>query len=394
MTLRSRFSDSWPTLLAVVSAGLIALYFLRLFFPGFWGRRKEQLSVHISCFAYRDVNRNGVYDVGDRPYAGLKMILNRPESRPVRKESNIAGFTNFDMALNVAQLDIHTPGEHTIQIEPPANWKVTSGNNVQTARFEKREGSATGMIALRTFDAVGVAPVLRVSGAIGSKLPGGDAGNTGLEVRAPDGTSLAATRGENGTYSFPATAGTWQLELVADNGKAIARKVVVREYPVMVSRLVSEAGSMRAKPNIRTIGFDDLTPSDTLCEIPNGYAGLNWRNWVATHQKLYQGNGFINATVSSEYLAYTSSGHPATISSEETFDFLGAYVGVAWPKGEDFDVVVKAWRQDVLVHEDRFRASTAGPIYFDADYLDVSRIEFSSDGYWQVVVDDVTVGSD
>jgi hypothetical protein len=30
-------------------------------------------SLNISCWAYRDVNRNGVYDVGDRSWVGLRV---------------------------------------------------------------------------------------------------------------------------------------------------------------------------------------------------------------------------------------------------------------------------------------------------------------------------------
>jgi hypothetical protein len=143
------------------------------------------------------------------------------------------------------------------------------------------------------------------------------------------------------------------------------------------------------KPKSQIIGFDNLTSSDTLYEIPNEYEGLNWRNWVATHQKLYQGNGYINAATSSEYVAYTSSGHPAAISSTKMFDFVGVNVGMAWPEGEPHDIVVKAWRNETEVYHDRFRATTAGPTYFAADYRSITRVEFASEGYWQIALDDL-----
>ena len=119
---------------------------------------------------------------------------------------------------------------------------------------------------------------------------------------------------------------------------------------------------------MKIISFDDLTASGTLLEIPNGYEGLNWRNWVATHQKFYEGNSFVNLNTSGEYVAYTSSGHPATISSPKLFDFVGACVGVAWSEGEQHDIVVKAWRNESEVYRIASGRRTAGPIYFDADY--------------------------
>jgi hypothetical protein len=76
------------------------------------------------------------------------------------------------------------------------------------------------------------------------------------------------------------------------------------------------------------------------------------------------------------------------------FDFVGAYVGMAWSGGERHDVLVRAWRNENEVYHDRFRATTAGPIYFDADYRSITRIEFASAGYWQILVDDLTIRTD
>ena len=171
--------------------------------------------------------------------------------------------------------------------------------------------------------------------------------------------------------------------------RSVIRNLSVDKYPLIASQMHADRQSFPPKPKLKVIGFDNLTTSDTLCEIPNGYEGLDWRNWVATHQKLYEGNGFINAATSSEYVAYNSSGHPATLSSSQMFDLVGVYAGMAWPDGERHDIVVKAWRNDTEVYHDRFRGTISGPTYFDADYRSVTRVEFASDGYWQIVVDDL-----
>lgn len=112
---------------------------------------------------------------------------------------------------------------------------------------------------------------------------------------------------------------------------------------------------------------------------------------MATHQKLYRGDGYINAAVSGEYVAYNSSGHPAWIGADAPFDFVGAHVGVAWPKAEGGDIIVSAYRGDDKVGEERLRGAVEGPVWFDADWRGVTRVEFRHDHHWQIVIDDVAV---
>jgi hypothetical protein len=170
---------------------------------------------------------------------------------------------------------------------------------------------------------------------------------------------------------------------------------MVKDYAVTISRFgPNDPQVPAAKRRSQTVDFDSLTPSDTLYEIPNGYAGLKWANWVATHQKLYVSDGTINCAVSSEYVAYTSSGFPSTISLDAGFDLAGVFLGVAWPEAEEHLAVIKAWRNNQLVYEDRVRPSTRGPVYFDADYRNINRLEISSEASWQVLVDDLEVRRD
>ena len=140
-------------------------------------------------------------------------------------------------------------------------------------------------------------------------------------------------------------------------------------------------------PKAFVVGFDDLVTANTLAEIPNGYRGLG-SNWVATHRILYGGPGYVNGATSGEYVAYNGSGSPASVHSDEPFDFVGANVSSAWPEGERYEVVVRAFRDDELVHTDRLAVSSAGPVFFDADYRSITRLEVSSEANWQFVVDD------
>lgn len=98
----------------------------------------------------------------------------------------------------------------------------------------------------------------------------------------------------------------------------------------------------------------------------------------------------MNTGASGEFVAYNSSGQSARMSGAEPFDFVGAYMGVAWPAAESHDVVVRAVRDGEVVHTDRLRLSTAGAVWFDADYRSIDELEISSDGNWQVVLDDAT----
>jgi hypothetical protein len=388
MSLRSRILYHWPSLLIFTIGAVVVAVLLAGFGAG-------KRSVHMSVFGYRDINRNGIYDVEDRPYAGLRVALSRPAGGPVEIVSNIAGFANFDMMRSRRHGHIYGPGEYTIHVDPPENWEVTSSTGVQTIAITRRDASITGLVADRTFDAVGIAPVLEIAGVVEPGVLGDRPAPSSLQAYAPDGETTAVTIAEDGAYAFPATPGTWRLELPAHRFGSLARDVTVGAYSVVASRFpVAATMHTSPRPQVRTIGFDDLTPSDTLYEIPNGYAGMHWRNWVATHQKLYGGDGYVNAAVSSEYVAYTSAGHPATLSSEQEFDFVGAYVTQAWPEGEQYDVIVRAWREGEQVYEDRFPASVAGPVWFDADYRGITKLVFVSDGYWQLAVDDLTIRTD
>lgn len=343
--------------------------------------------LNISCFVFRDMNRNGRYDLGDRPYAGMRVVLKRPEGQAIGVVSNISGFANFRMARPGISADITAPGAYGFTATPPQGWAITSANGAQTTTFKTLAASPAGIVAEKTCAAIGVAPDLTITGRVAR-------GPTSVEriiATSPAGQRSNIRIQDSGAFAFVASTGVWQLEYVAASGQSRTRAVRVSAYPVIVSGLAPEDNDTDPLGTQRTVGFDDLTGSDTLHEVPGGYAGLNWTNWVATHQKFYAGAGYVNGTVSSEYMAYNSSGHPAAIGSDTPFDLVGLHVGVAWPAAEQHDIVIRAWRQQQLIHEDRIRARVAGPVHFAADYRNVTRIEFSSDAYWQFVIDDLVI---
>ena len=352
-------------------------------------RSRGYMEMHMSCFVYRDVNRNGVYDMADRPYAGMKVAIDRPRGGRVETRSNIAGFANFKMSYGDNDKAIYRPGDYTIKVEPPRDWIVTSGNNTQTITLRHLAEAPVGMVANRTYEHVGIAPKLTIAGSVRIDVKNPPSTIARLEAISPAGETSNVPLSDTGSFLFDASAGSWQLKLTTRQGNSITREVQVADYPVRVSQIDSADVQPAKLPNLRTIGFDDLTASDTLYEIPSGYAGLNWNNWVATHHKFYRKHTHVNATVSSEYLAYTSAGHPAVIWSEKPVDFVGVFITMTLDKGESHDVIIKAWRDGELAYADRFRTSSSGPVWFAADYRGVTKIEFSNEGYWHAGIDDL-----
>src|SRR5688572_9811600 len=55
-------------------------------------------SLNISVFTFRDLNRNGRYDLGDLPMAGLLVDATSEGLPEVTRRSNGSGFANFEMS--------------------------------------------------------------------------------------------------------------------------------------------------------------------------------------------------------------------------------------------------------------------------------------------------------
>lgn len=286
---------------------------------------------------------------------------------------------------------VREPGRYGITVTAPEGWRVTSGNARQSASFVRLAEAPVGIVAESSFTPVGVAPELTISGLVRV-----DAGTTPPRLRAvsPAGEALDVPVAATGTFSLVADAGDWQLTFSRGDQVVATRRVRVDAYPVELSTVVPGAVVPDARPVLHRADFDTLTSSDTLHEIQRGYAGLDWINWVASHQKLYGGPGIVNGTVSAEYFAYNSSGHPATLGSARPFDLVGLYLAVAWPRAEPHPVEIRAWRQDNLAYTDVLTGRTSGPVYFDADYRGVTRVEVRSRAYWQVVIDDLGFRTD
>lgn len=331
--------------------------------------------MNTSVLVFRDINRNGVYDMGDQPMPNVAVELGKPQGDTHLERTNVSGFANFRMSVLKRDREVTDPGRYTLQVKPPPGWSVTTGNERQESDYVVTPGAPGDMIARKTTHPVGLAQDLTISGMAPA----------GAEIAAtgPDGAHRVTKADRDGRYQLPAAPGEWQIEVASQR-----RKVSVAAAPFVLAVFTGKATSDSAPlPADHVVGFDDLATSGVF-EVPSGYGGLDWYNLVAMHQRFTGGPGYINTAMSGDFIAYNSSGHPATVSSRTPFDFTGAYFGAGWDAAEGETLHVKAWRGEEPAYEDQVTLSALGPVYFAADYRRITRMEIRTEHYWQAAIDD------
>lgn len=344
----------------------------------------------ISVFVYRDRNRNGEYDQGDLPMPGVSVSLLKPAGIPEHEQSNVNGYTNFRMHLRPGDSSISRKDAfYHFEVQTPPGWQVTSGNVRQSSRFRALAGSPAGLVAESPPDAVGLAPVLTISGSIeeADQL-------ISLIATAPDNRRLQITPGPQGHFRFGASAGDWTLTATrADTPYPVVRQVSVADVPVALSSLSMSAAvtALPAKEHRIRETFDAL-PYSRIEKLPRGHNGLDWNYLLAVHNQTYHGPGYVNGMVSPPGVGYNSSGHPVTIAGlapGDRFDFSGGFFSVAWPGSEGETLEVTGWRGPAQVYRDNITLSYLGPVWFQADYRDIDRLTLATSHYWQFVSDDL-----
>ena len=340
-----------------------------------------------SCYTYKDMNRNGIFDMGDKPYSGLRLEVTRPDGSVTWRDSNVDGFANLNAAFGIANEHVPYAGLYKVRAIYPDGWQSLSDMDRQELEFVRRDNAGGRLVPKATCRPIGVAPILRVSGKVDLMGAAPDDLVVTLVSRA-DQSSLPLTLDRGGNFTSIARQGEWRI-LVADKGGATLyqRDFRIEHGAVRLSTInLQTQGAPELDAAYDQLDFDGLV-LDSLFEIPAGYGGLKWLNWIAVHNRFYEGGGYINNTVSSEFVAYNSSGVPGPIWSDKPFDFKGVYIGVAWPRGEEDEVVIIARRGDELVYEDRLMLTDNGPVWFDAAYEDITFLEISHGNYERIVLD-------
>lgn len=339
-------------------------------------------TLNISVFTFRDANRDGTYDMGDRPMSGV-VVDATGFDRTETAVSNSAGFANFRMSGTSTDAEITFAGPYKFHTLVPPGWSVTTGNDLQQSVFELMPGSPADLVAKPAPSLVGLMPDLSISGRVADKA-------TTVEAVSPTGEIVPVSLRDDDSFVVPASPGDWQLRWHPKGAAdAVTTKVTVDQVPVVVASLDQPAAAPDgvAQPPIT---FDELVVEGIL-KIPSGYDGLKWNNFVAAHQKFYDPEGYRNTAMSGEFVAYNGSGHPATLSADKPFTFVGGYFGASTGEAEGLKLTVKAWRGDNLAYSEDMTLSSMGARYFLANFTDVTRVEFTTDHYWQVACDNLDV---
>ena len=353
----------------------------------------DSTSPNVSHFIYRDLNRNGRYDVGDRPMIEVAVTMSGPNGAEAMRRTNIHGFANFTNSPTASPVDVSEPGTYEFVVQVPPGWELTSGNGTQTLTYTLTPETRNGIVADHVPVPAGLAPILTIDGRVAERNPEGDlvpVDTAELVATSPSGETQTVALDSDGNFSIPAEAGDWALEVQAtENHEGLARTVTVGNAPVRMSAIV--IGETPPSPSAHevVVDFETITRSE-ITKMPNGVGGLNWDALLAVDNEFYGGEGYVNATMSGKYVAYNTSGYPVTIEHEDGFDFSGGYFAVAWRSAEEETLQIRAWRGEELLGSESLTLSSMGPFWFDADYRDITRLEIATDHYWQFVADDLT----
>lgn len=336
--------------------------------------------LNISGFVFRDVNRNGIYDGDDRTMELVATRMTSPQGDALIRWTNFNGFANFLMDAGNQEADISNPGVYQFEVIVPEGWEVTTGNGTQAKQFSVTPGAVADMSADPPFFPVGLAPTLSISGTVPETN-----GETRVSVQSPSGEWRQMGQKDIRQFRVPAEPGDWQIRMAPDNGsQAVTRSVTVTEFSVQLS--AGGTGADGDQDGHVVIDFEDVT-NRAIREMPNGVGGLMWWNMIA-----YQAGqpGYTNNSVSGDFVGYNSSGHPARIWSPEPFSFVGGHFGVAWQAAHGETLRLRGYRRGKLVYEDTITLSHLGPVWFQADYRDIDRLDLATDRYWQFVTDDLS----
>ncbi|TIW26792.1 MAG: hypothetical protein E5V81_05465, partial [Mesorhizobium sp.] len=96
-----------PMVCGVARAGDASDYYPRRTWDSFAGGQ-----MNTSLLVFRDLNRNGLYDLGDRPMSRVAVELDRPNAGTIMRLTNAGGFANFRMSVLHRDFEVVDPGHY------------------------------------------------------------------------------------------------------------------------------------------------------------------------------------------------------------------------------------------------------------------------------------------
>lgn len=133
--------------------------------------------------------------------------------------------------------------------------------------------------------------------------------------------------------------------------------------------------------------FDDISTNE-YGQIPDDYGDFTWNHtsiegvfYYVDIQQQTVDSGFINGVVSGNYVAfptsYSHAGIGGIIATDE-FIFYGAYFTAAWR--DSLNVQVDGYFDDNLLYSTTIEIDTTGPTWFQFDYENINKLNFSASG--------------
>jgi hypothetical protein len=120
----------------------------------------------------------------------------------------------------------------------------------------------------------------------------------------------------------------------------------------------------------------------TVSEIPDGYGSFNWVNFDTLHSQTQWGSepdsGYINGTVSGDYVAFNHFADPASISRAENFNFISAAFTAAWY--DDLQLDIAGFRDGVQIYSTTLTLTTEFYSTLFLNWFDLDEITFASYG--------------
>jgi len=341
------------------------------------GEIGDRVNLDISAYIFHDVNRNGIYDLGDRSMADVVVAVGKNETAIAAVRSNVNGFANFPTSIHLETASITEVGTYEFAVLPPPGTKITTGNALQIIEVIELPDTGRVLGAVRMPDPIGVSPYTFIRGTFVGELPAlVTVLQNGEFVKSGDIQS-------DGQFLVPVAPGEYTIQI-----SDLERTVHALNVPVDIGTM--QTAEIDVSEAI-TIDFERVAPLG-LQKVPNGYAGLGWFNWNAMSAQITPGSiGYQNGATSGTTIAYTSSGHPAEIYREDGFDVLEANLTISWPQGEGEQVVFEYFRGETLIASDTVGLSAYGPISYQPMISDVTRVSITSLHYWQVVLDDLVI---
>lgn len=136
--------------------------------------------------------------------------------------------------------------------------------------------------------------------------------------------------------------------------------------------------AMGGQVQATVLTFDDVSTTNSLAVIPDGYGGFDWSNFEVIFDEYHLPSGYDNGTVSEDYTAFNAFANPAEVSRNELFTFNGAYLTAAWNTG--LNISVYGYQNTSSLYSQTVTVNTTGPTWFDFNYVGINRLRFESSG--------------